>query len=336
MKKQACIAILLTALIHKAEAQLIPIYGGERAGLSSLVFLKNDMSARSLGMAGASVANDGDAYAFMTNPAAAMQLDGSSWSASNYFIGSDVHQSWLCGSFPMKDKVSVLGVHLNSLNSGAIPERTEFQPGGTGRSIYVTNLSAGIGYARQLSSLFSVGVNLKYLYEGIAEYSDHTAAVDVSFLYKTDYKKLQFAVMVQNFGGNSSLSGSDLPVGFNRSASGDLEDNTVPTRFMMGVSAVPWEANGHSLRTSLQLNHPNDNAENYRIGLEYSWRSILSVRSGMRLNVRGQPYPTFGFSVRSLMGMHPLYLDYAVNPTDLLGFQHHIGLRFSILKNERR
>ena len=117
---------------------------------------------------------------------------------------------------------------------------------------------------------------------------------------------------------------------------GDLEDNTVPTRFMMGVSAVPWEANGHSLRTSLQLNHPNDNAENYRIGLEYSWRSILSVRSGMRLNVRGQPYPTFGFSVRSLMGMHPLYLDYAVNPTDLLGFQHHIGLRFSILKNERR
>jgi hypothetical protein len=25
-----------------------------------------------------------------------------------------------------------------------------------------------------------------------------------------------------------------------------------------------------------------------------------------------------------------------VNPTDLLGFQHHIGLRFSILKNERR
>ena len=91
MKKQACIAILLTALIHKAEAQLIPIYGGERAGLSSLVFLKNDMSPRSLGMAGASVANDGDAYAFMTNPAAAMQLDGSSWSASNYFIGSDVH-----------------------------------------------------------------------------------------------------------------------------------------------------------------------------------------------------------------------------------------------------
>ena len=66
----------------------------------------------------------------------------------------------------------------------------------------------------------------------------------------------------------------------------------------------------------------NDNAENYRFGLKYSWRSILVVRSGMRLNVRGQPYPTFGFSVRSLMGMHPLYLDYAVNPTDLLGFRN--------------
>lgn len=335
MKKLFTLLLLFSGL-NSLMAQLIPIYGGERAGLSALVFLKNDMSTRSLGMAGASVANDGDAYAFMTNPAAAMQLKGQSWSMGNYFIGGNVNQSWLSGTFPLKDKVSMLGVHVNGLNSGEILERTEFQPGGTGRSIYVTNLAVGVGYARQLSSLFSAGINLKYVYEGIAEYNNHTAAVDVSFLYKTDFKKLQFAVMVQNFGGNSSLTGDNLAVAFNRTSTNSLEDNTVPTRFMMGISAVPWEWNNQSIRTSLQLNHPNDNAENYRFGIEYDWRKILALRSGIRLNVEGQPYPTFGFSVRSMLGMHPLHIDYAVNPTDLLGFQHHIGLRFTILKNDAR
>lgn len=335
MKKLFTFLLLLcgTSVLR---AQLIPIYGGERAGLSALVFLKNDMSTRSLGMAGASVANDGDAYAFMTNPAAAMQLEGQSWSSGNYFVGGGVNQSWLSGAFPLKDRVSVLGVHLNGLNSGEIIERTEFQPEGTGRSIYVTNLAVGVGYARQLSSLFSVGVNVKYVYEGIAEFTNHTAAVDVSFLYKTDYKKLQFAVMVQNFGGNSSLSGDNLAVAFNRTPGTALEDNTVPTQFQMGVSAVPWESGHHSLRTSLQLNHPSDNAENYRLGVEYDYRKILALRTGIRLNVAGQPYPTFGFSVRSMVGAHPLHIDYAVNPTDLLGFQHHIGLRFTILKNTDR
>jgi hypothetical protein len=142
--------------------------------------------------------------------------------------------------------------------------------------------------------------------------------------------------MIQNFGGNSSLTGDNIAVAFNRSSTSTFEDNTVPTRFQMGVSAVPWESGHHSLRTSLQLNHPNDNAENYRIGVEYDWHKILALRTGLRLNVAGQPFPTFGFSVRSLVGMHPFHIDYAVNPTDLLGFQHHIGLRFTILKNSDR
>ena len=39
-----------------ANAQLLPSYGGERAGASALSFLKNDLHVGSVGMAGAHVA----------------------------------------------------------------------------------------------------------------------------------------------------------------------------------------------------------------------------------------------------------------------------------------
>ena len=72
----------------------------------------------------------------------------------------------------------------------------------------------------------------------MAGYSNHNATVDVAFLYETDFKDLQFAVMIQNFGGNSSLSSNngDIPVVFNRKTGIDLDANTVPTVFKLGVS----------------------------------------------------------------------------------------------------
>lgn len=107
----------------------------------------------------------------------------------------------------------------------------------------------------------------------------------------------------------------------------------MPTVFAMGVSAVPWKLDQHSLRTSIQLNHPNDNAENYRLGLEYDFRQILAVRTGIKLNVAGQPFPSFGFGLRSIAFGHPLFIDYAANPTDVMGFQHLFGLRLEMNKS---
>lgn len=327
--------LLAVILSLPATAQLLPNFGGERAGLSALSFLKNDMSPRSNGMGGASVALNGDAYSLWNNPAAAALVERTSFSASNLLVGAGVNQSWLSGIFPLKDKVSSLGFQVNALNSGEIEERTEFQPGGTGRILYVTNVATGISYSRKLSSLFSLGLSLKYIYENIAGYTNHTGAVDVSFLYTTDFKDLQFAVMLQNFGNNSSLNGDELAEEFNRQSGLTLDANTLPTTFALGVSAIPWKSGDHSLRTAFQLNHPTDNAENFRLGGEYSFRQILDVRLGYKLSVKGQNWPTFGFGVRSRLGAHPLYIDYATNPTNYFGWQHLFGLRFELNRDSR-
>ena len=167
MKK---LALYLFALLcsFSATAQILPNYGGERAGLSALSFLKNDMSTRSLGLAGTSLALEGDAYSVMNNPAALTELKSTSYALSHLFLGGGVNQSFAAANIPMKDRTSTLSFSINALNSGDMEERTEFQPMGTGRQVSVANIAVGATYARQLSALFSAAVSVKYIYEGVA------------------------------------------------------------------------------------------------------------------------------------------------------------------------
>ena len=53
------------------------------------------------------------------------------------------------------------------------------------------------------------------------------------------------------------------------------------------------------------------------------------------MNVKGQAYPTMGVGVRTNIGAHSLFIDYATNPTEYLGWQHLIGLNFNINRMER-
>lgn len=337
MKKMNSLFCLVLLLPLGTLSQVLPNFGGERAGLSSLSFLKNDMSIRSLALGGSSVALSGDGYSIINNPAALVDLENTTYTISNLFLGGGVNQSFVSASYPLKDKVSNLSFSLNSLNSGAMEERTEFMPMGTGRQVFVTNLAVGATYARQLSDLFSAGVTVKYIYEGIANYQNSTATVDVAFLYNTDYKDLKFAVMIQNFGGNSSLNSSEaIPVTFNRNTGIGLDANTVPTVFKLGLSITPYKTDMHSLTPSLQLNHPNDNAENYRLGLEYNLKELFFARAGYRISVKHQHIPTFGFGVRTRLGGLPFTIDYAANPTNFLGMQHGIGLQIGFLNNTSR
>jgi hypothetical protein len=335
MKKLVIISFLLTAFV--TQAQILPNYGGERAGISTLSFLKNDLSITSTGMAGASLAIDGDAYSIISNPASLTQLKYNSYALSHLFIGAGINQSYFNGVYGLDDQVSKLGFSINSLNSGAMEERTEFQPEGTGRKVYVTNMAFGLTYSRRLSEVFSAGVTLKYIYENMAGFTNHNATVDLAFIYETDVKDLQFAVMVQNFGGNSSLNndGNALPVLFNRDTEVSLDDNSVPTIFKLGASFKPLNTERQSLVISLQLNHPNDNAENYSLGAMYQIQDLLFFRAGYRINVRDQDFPTFGFSYRINLGAHPLYIDYGANPTNHLGLQNTFGLRIGINKDSR-
>ena len=331
--KKFIVHIALIIISAQGFGQILPNFGGQRAGLSTLSFLKNDMNPRSVAMGGASVALPGDIMSVYTNPASVAEVKDLSFGVSNYFVGAGANQGLVTAIIPTKS-ASSFGITVNTLNSGAMEVRTEFQPMGTGQKTYANNLAAGLTYSKILSDQFSFGVTMKYIYEQLAEYYNHTAAVDVGFKYNTDFKDLSFAVMMQNFSGSSSLSGDEREVDFNRSGM-SLDNYTVPNVFKLGVSMKPVEVGNHALLTTFELNHPNDNAENYRIGAEYQYLDLLQVRAGYKFNVLGQRFPTFGIGIRHSIGAHPMQINYAVNPTNYLGVQHAVSFGLSINKMER-
>ena len=209
------VLIILTLILLPfiGQAQLFPNLGGQRAGISGLTFLKNNVSPRSIGMGGFHVSMEGDGYSIYSNPAVMVDLEGVNFTSSNLFIIQGINQPFFSAILPT-DGGSAWGFSATAFNPSAMAKRDEFQPDGTGERFYATSFATGLSFAKSLSDMFSFGLSIRYVNERIAEYSAHTASVDLGFQYRTDVKGLKFAVLLQNFGPNSSLNGDFLQVNF--------------------------------------------------------------------------------------------------------------------------
>lgn len=314
-------------------AQLIPNLGGQRAGISAMTFLKMDVSPRSAAMGGANNCLSGDAYSAFTNVATMAEVKEFNIALSNTFWASGINHAALGVVKPTK--IGNFGVSMAYLSSGAMPVRTEFQPDGTGEYFYASSYSIGVNYAKQLTDAFSYGASLKVVREQLAQLNTTTPAIDLGFLYRTDYKDLSFAVNIQNFGFNSKLNGNWTidSTFYNKPA--NIDNYPPPTVFQLGISMIPFKTESQSLTVAVQLNHPNDNAENIRLGAEYAYKSLLFARLGYKINVKDAPYPTLGMGLRMRMGRHPLRFDYAFEPTKYLGMTHKVALSLAINKEVR-
>ncbi len=315
-------------LQQSVKAQIFPNLGGQRVGISGLIFLKNDLSPRSIGLGGAHTSLSGDYFAPFTNPALIAENRKFGIGVSGLSYGASLNHSAFSAMMPIgENKTFSLSAH--NLSSGPMEVRTEFQPGGTGQMFSANNFCLGLGYGQNLSDQFAFGGVLKVIRETLAEYGSTSLAVDLGFLYRTDWRDLRFAAALQHFGTSYTLSGNAKPVTFTRAGAIVLDDYQAPTLFKMSVSLKAWEQDAHSITAIAQLDHPNDNAENIRLGAEYAFRNILFARAGYRINVEGQGI-SGGLGAKMPMGRHWLSLDYAAMPTRFLGLFHSLGLSYSI------
>jgi hypothetical protein len=111
-----------------------------------------------------------------------------------------------------------------------------------------------------------------------------------------------------------------------------------PTGFKIGFAFEPLEDEVQKLTASVQLNHPNDNAENFRLGVEYGWDKWLFLRLGVKRTVGD---PLFGASRRSAddfscglgvlvpVGPTDIQFDYAYTHFNELGAVHRVSLEFN-------
>lgn len=332
--KRIYTVFFLCMIASPALAQLLPNLGGQRAGTSAFTFLKLSTNPRETAMGGAQIAVGGNGFSTYSNPAAMVDVKDLTFGVSNTMYYADIQNSFVSAIIPTK-KYSTWGLHIQSFSTNAMEKRTEFQPMGTGEFFYAQNLAIGGSYAKVLSDYFSYGVNLKYVYEGLDNYSVHTGVIDLGFLYKTDFKDLKFAVLLNNFGVNTKIDGETNTLTTFNNSKGNIESFSPPTLFKLGFSFVPYKKNKNSLLLAAELHHPNDNSENIRIGAEFDFQQLLFVRAGYKIGVKDQRTPTFGAGVRTRIGRHPLIVDYAADPHPYLGFAQQIGLQFSINKESR-
>lgn len=322
--------VLLATWVASAQAQLLPNLGGQRAGISALTFLKNDLSPRSQGMGGANVTLSGDGYSPVVNPAAASEVDEYTVTVSDLYYASSLHHGYVAGILPTREAGTFFG-YGHMLQTPQQRVRTEFQPGGTGEFFVSYALAAGAGYSRRLSEQFSVGVSIKYLREQLASYHAGAVAADIGFLYRTDWRNLRFAAVLQHFGTNSTLKGTYSPNLFQNGQQGvATEGYPAPTLFKMGAQLDAYRDEQQALTVHAQLNHPNDNAENIRLGAEYSHGQMFFARAGIKLNVRNERAPTAGVGFRFNAGFTRIQADYGLSPSRLLGLYHNLGLSFSL------
>ncbi len=329
----SCTILLFVACLDVVYAQVLPAFGDSRTGTTGFQFLKIAPDARASGMGGSVIATVDDASALYWNPAGMTKVDTQKihlqLGHTEYFAGIGFEY---LGMVNRLSETTFLGLSLYGMNSGDMPVTTEFHPFGTGQTFRALDMAAALSLGRVLTDNFSFGITTKFIRESIADIHTHAFVFDFGFQYDVGLRDTRFAVNVSNFGFNAQPQGS-LPV--LRLDGGDtiveFEKIAIPAVFALGFAWDAVKQEDHLLTLATQLNHPTDNNETIGFGAEYSWRSLLYVRTGYQFGVDEKGAPAFGFGLRLKRNFGILNFDYGFNHKSRLGGIHRITVGMSIL-----
>jgi long-subunit fatty acid transport protein len=334
--RHIALLVLLAAWAAGAYAQLVPNLGGQRAGISAFQFLKIGVGARGVAMGESFVASSNDASALYWNPAALVQFSQDQAIASHTEYLADIKHEFFGVVWHVSGQ-DAFGASFTSLHMTDMEITTETQPFGTGRFFSFGDIAAGLTYSRKMTDQFSFGATVKYVEETLDVLKMRSVMVDIGTWYWTGLGSARFAVAIANFGSDVAPKGSVTQ--FDGTQLTTFQSFSVPTEFRLGFAMEPLEDGDQMLTTSVQLNHPNDNAENVRLGLEYSFRKTFFVRAGLKRTI-GQQFLgadltseesfALGAGVLVPMGLSVIGADYAFASYGRLGSVHRITLSFTL------
>jgi hypothetical protein len=324
MKRIKYILIILVLILSSySNAQLFPVLGGQRAGISTAQFLKIGVGGRAAALGESFVAISDDASALYWNPAGLAQFKSNQVIFSHNIWLVDINHDFL-GAVYHLDSDNTFGISLTSLSMDKMPVTTEFAPFGNGEYFGFSDIALSVSYARRMTEQFSFGGTVKYIEETLDKLKMRGVMIDIGTYYRTGLGSTRFAVAVSNFGAELAPDGEVVLVG--KREKSEWQSFAPPTIFRIGFAFEPYQDDEHSVTTSIQLNHPNDNSENVSLGVEYSWNRMLFLRGGYKLNVDEQNY-AFGAGLNVPISIAEFTFDYAFANFERLGSAH----RFSII-----
>jgi hypothetical protein len=298
----------------------------QKVGSTSMQFLHNMPCARAtaLGDAYSVLAEGADALFWNPSGLALIQQKEISSTYINWIF--DTRQGALSYAMPVGD-IGAFGIQLQYVDFGEFDEtslnspyiKDPDLPGITGRTFRPFTYLIGLTYARSLTDKFSTGVTIKYAHESLFDGQTVHAMVqqgryeevntwadgvlfDFGVRYKTGYRSVQLAAVVQNFGANLKYA---------------KESSPAPLLFRLGVAAnligddaLFFNLPNNRLGMEFDLFQPNDYDQQAHIGLEYEFAKMFALRGGYKFNYDYEGL-TVGGGVKFTFGSVGLAFDYS-------------------------
>lgn len=319
---------LVALLASPATAQFK--LGSQRAGTSSGSFLKIGVGARASALGESFVAVANDPTAIYWNPAGLASLLRQEVTISHLEWPGDVQYEHIAYVVPSRRFGGSFGFQLGALST-EMDETTEFEPYGTGRTFFYSDFIAGAAYARRWTDKLLVGVGLKFVREDLGSDvggpTTSATLVDLGSVYYLGYGSVRVATSLTNFGAELTPSGD-----FVSPTSGEVrgyDGFDPPIQFRYGIAFEPIENEQHRLTTSIEIAQPADNAQRIKVGLEWSWKRALALRSGYDFNADAMKFAA-GAGFHAVINHTEASVDYAYTDGGPLGAVNRLslGMRF--------
>lgn len=274
-----------------------------RQGTRGANFLHLGVGARGNAMAGAVGSSIEGPTAWFWNPSGAVTSEGFAVSAGRQNLYGDLglRQSYVGASLPVLG--GVIGISLNTLNSGDIERTSSAEPIGdreAGQFFDWNSSAVGLGYARRLTDRLQLGAQLKYITEGLTDASTSWIAADFGTQFQTGIYGLVLAASLQQVGSQANASGAAVSQVVNNANVNEQQTRVnlftrqteLPTafRFSLGgdILGTPGSLLGqrlgaeHRLFAEAAINDAVDLPPQLGFGAEYGYRNLVFARGGKR------------------------------------------------------
>ncbi len=297
-----------------------------KVGTVGAQFLKIGVGARAAGMAGAFEGVSDDITAIFWNPSGLAKLENLSVFLSHTSYLADIGCEALAVAKNFED-IGVFGFSLFYLGSGDIERTTVQNPDGGIGSFSTEHWYAGLTYARRLTDKFSFGANVKFVRERLDFETSTAWATDLGVQYFTGFKSLRVAMSIRNFGPEIQLSGEyyDLDNGVPLSKPSEYLPYHFPMTFRLGAAMELYEAGPNRLTAALDVEHPNDNLERIRVGMEAVFMDIIALRGGYSFR-----HDTENLGLGAGFLWENFALDYSYTDFGVLDWVHRFDFIFNL------
>jgi hypothetical protein len=303
-------AAFVLASVATGRAQL------KKVAQTGMQFMKVDVSARAAAMGGAYTMVGHDASALLYNAAGMTATENVDfYVARTEWIGGISYNA--AGIIMTHGNLGTFGLSARNSDYGEVigTRVAENQQGfeETGE-LNVGAYAVGFSYARDLSTRFSVGGQVKYaaqhlgsnLVPGgeISENRVSTLAYDFGTKYYPGLGSLRLGMSLRNFSPQIRYVDQTFEL---------------PLTFRIGMAADVFDFVGDtpssSLLVSMDALHPRDYTERLHFGAEYGFRDLFALRGGYKVNYDEESF-SLGFGVTPEFGGVRMKLDYSYSALD--------------------